>query len=75
LIAPDLVPALAATIGDYTPQGCLAALHAAVDLYRSLRGKPPDIARRTEAETAVVAYLADIEARLERNAPQEIPSS
>jgi hypothetical protein len=37
-LAPDLVPALAATVGDHTAAGCLAALRASVDLYRRLRG-------------------------------------
>jgi hypothetical protein len=36
-LAPDLVDALAATIGDHSPRGCAAALRAAVDLYRELR--------------------------------------
>ena len=36
-IAPDLVPALAATIGDHSGRGCMDAMRAAVDLYRRLR--------------------------------------
>jgi hypothetical protein len=63
-IAPDLVPALAATIGDHSATGCLRALRAAVDLYQQLRGEPPEVVRRTAAEAATLAYLSEIEARL-----------
>jgi hypothetical protein len=63
-IAPDLVPAMAATIGEHTAGSCLNALHAAVDLYQQLRGESPTIVRRTGAESAVLTYLAEIEARL-----------
>ena len=63
-MAPELVPALAGTVGDHTPQGCAAALRASVGLYRQLRGDAPGLVRRTHAETAVMDYLAQIEARL-----------
>ena len=63
-MAPDLVPALAGTVGDHTPQGCAAALRASVGLYRQLRADAPGLVRRTHAETAVMDYLAQIEARL-----------
>jgi predicted nucleotidyltransferase len=61
--APDEVPALAATIGDHTKAGCIAALENAIALYRRLRDAPgaPEIQRRTEAESASVAYLAALE--------------
>jgi hypothetical protein len=62
-VAPDLVDALAATIGDHSPQGCAAALHAAVDLYRELRDDD-GLVRRGAAEAASPDYLAEIEARL-----------
>jgi hypothetical protein len=65
-IAPDLVPALAATIGDHTALGCVNALRAAVDLYQQLRGTAPDLVRRSGAEAAALAYLTDIEDRLRR---------
>lgn len=66
--APDLEPALAATIGDHTAIGCLTALHAAVDLYQRLRPTSPEILRREEAEAAVLAYIAEIESRLPERA-------
>jgi hypothetical protein len=66
-IAPDLVPAMAATIGDHTTPGCIDALHATVDLYQRLRDASPDLVRRTGAEAAALAYLAEIEARLARD--------
>jgi predicted nucleotidyltransferase len=66
-IAPDLVPALAATIGDHTARGCTGALRAAVDFYQPLRGEPPTVERRTAAESATLAYLAEIEARMARD--------
>ena len=37
-MAPGLIPALEATVGDHTPHGCAAALRASVTLYRQLRG-------------------------------------
>jgi hypothetical protein len=63
-MAPDLVPALAGTVGDHTPQGCAAALRASVGLYGQLRGDAPGLVRRTRVETAVLDYLAQIEAHL-----------
>jgi hypothetical protein len=63
-VAPDLVPAMAATIGDHSALGCLSALHAAVDLYRQLRGESPDLVRHAAAEAASVGYLAEMETRL-----------
>jgi nucleotidyltransferase-like protein len=62
--APDLVPALQATVGDHTPHGCAAALRASVRLYRQLRGDAAGLVRRTSAEDASLGYLAQIEARL-----------
>jgi hypothetical protein len=64
LLAPDLVPALAATVGDHSAEGCLAALRAAVDLYRRLRGDAGGLVRRASAEAASLDYLAEIEARV-----------
>jgi hypothetical protein len=63
-LAPDLVPALAATVGDHRAPGCLAALRAAVDLYRRLRGDAAGLVRRASAEAASLDYLAEIEARV-----------
>jgi predicted nucleotidyltransferase len=53
--APDEVPALAATIGDHTAQGCADALRAAIALYRRLRD--PALEHGSAAEQASVAYL------------------
>ena len=63
-MAPELVPALEATIGDHTPSGCAAALRAAARLYRQLRGDDPGLVRRTSAEAASLDYLTQIEAQL-----------
>ncbi len=63
-MAPGLVPALEATIGDHTPHGCAAALRASVALYRRLRDDTSALVRRTSAEAAGLDYLAQIEARL-----------
>jgi hypothetical protein len=61
-IAPDLVESLAATIGDHTARGCLAALRATVFLYRQLRNEYPEVRRHHEAEQAVLAYLDEVAA-------------
>jgi Nucleotidyltransferase domain len=63
-MAPGLVPALEATVGDHTPHGCAAALRASVALYRQLRDDTPELVRRTGAEAVSLDYLAQIEARL-----------
>jgi hypothetical protein len=63
-MAPGLVPALEATVGDHTPHGCAAALRASVALYWQLRGDAPALARRTGAEDTSLDYLAQIEASL-----------
>jgi hypothetical protein len=47
-IAPGLVLALEATVGDHTPRGCAAALRASVALYRQLRGDTPALVRGGE---------------------------
>jgi hypothetical protein len=65
-IAPGVVPALAATVGDHTAAGCLTAVRAAVDLYREMRDRTPGLTRRSAAENASVGYLADIAARFSR---------
>ena len=63
MIAPDLVPALVATVGRHEPGACLRASHAAIDLYRELRGAYPGVEQRSSAESASVDYLAEIEKR------------
>src|SRR5262249_22281445 len=63
-MAPDLVPALAGTVGDHPPHGCAAARRASGGLYRPVRGDAPGLVRPTRAETASLDYLAKIEARL-----------
>jgi hypothetical protein len=45
-------------------RGCLAALRAAVDLYRRLRGGAAGLERRASVEVASLAYLDEIEARV-----------
>lgn len=72
-MAPDLVSAMAATIGDNTTTARVRALRAAVDLYQQLRAKPPEVVRRTSAESATLTYLAEIEARLVRHGSPERP--
>lgn len=64
LIAPDLAPAMAETIGNNSAIGYVRALRATVDLYRQLREVTPEIVRNP-AESAITAYLAVIEKRLE----------
>jgi len=54
-IAPEEVPALAATIGDHSIEGCADALRTGIALYRRLR--EPGLELRVEAEEASVAYL------------------
>jgi hypothetical protein len=61
-MAPSLVPALEATVGDHTADGCAAALRASAALYRQLRGDDSTLVRRTSAEAASLDYLAQIEA-------------
>ena len=58
--------ALRDTLSAYEPLACTRALRAAADLYRQLRDKhrPQDLIARHEAETATLAYLAALEARL-----------
>jgi hypothetical protein len=70
-IAPDLPPALATTIGDHSGRGCMDAMRAAVDLYRRLRGDVSGVVRRASAESASLAHLTAIEARLAREEPAE----
>jgi hypothetical protein len=62
--APEEVPALAATVGDHSVEGCADALRAAIALYRELRD--PAVERREAAEEASVAYLEDVASRAAR---------
>jgi hypothetical protein len=55
-LAPADAQALAATIGDHTPTGALAALRAAVEAYRRLSDHVA-VERRVAAEEAAVAFL------------------
>lgn len=70
-IAPDLVPAMEATVGDHTGSGCVEAMRAAIELYRRLRGDASGVERRTGAESASLEYLTEIEARLARQESAE----
>lgn len=63
-MAPGLVPALAATVGDHSPQGCAAALRAAAGLYGQLRDEDASLVRRAGAEAVSLDYLAQIEAQI-----------
>jgi len=63
-LAPEDVPALAATVGDHSVAGCADALRAAIALYRELRD--PAVERREEAEEASVAYLEEVASRAAR---------
>ncbi len=59
-IAPEVVPALAETLGSHDRDGCEAALRAAIALYRELRDElaGPDLVRREDAERQARALLA-----------------
>jgi hypothetical protein len=63
-IAPDAMPALARTVAQLDPTSCLAALRESIALYRELRDAGPDVVRRTAAEDASLAFLAEIESRV-----------
>jgi predicted nucleotidyltransferase len=65
--APEFVPPLQATLGQYSPAGCARSLHAAIALYRRLRADIPGVEHRTVAETAAVTYLEEIESDLAPN--------
>lgn len=66
LAAPDWSGALTATIGAYDSRACLAALRAAVCVYRSLRD--PQVIPNTAAEAAVMEYVEAVAARLDGTA-------
>jgi predicted nucleotidyltransferase len=55
-LAPELVPALCATVATADADDCLRALRAAVDVYRQVR-EGVQVERRTAAEEAVVDFL------------------
>ncbi|MFD3400810.1 nucleotidyltransferase domain-containing protein [Kribbella sp. NPDC058693] len=55
-LAPELVPALQATVATADPADCLRALKASVDVYRTVRERV-QVVRRTAAEEAVVDFL------------------
>jgi hypothetical protein len=59
-LAPDLVPALQAAVGDHMAAGCAAAIRAAIDLYHLLREEASDVVPRTGAESASLEYLSQI---------------
>ena len=66
-IAPDLVPALEATLGDATAAGCLRAMEATAALYRRLATDTPHpgLVRRTRrGDRRLLEYLAAIAARV-----------
>jgi Nucleotidyltransferase domain len=63
-LAPVEVPALEATIGDHSADGCADALRAAIALYRELRD--PAVEIRDAAEEASVAYLEEVASRAAR---------
>jgi hypothetical protein len=66
--APDLAAAIGRTVATADPDACLAALEAAIEVYRRLREKlaAPDLRRHAAAEAAAVAYVGEIAARRRR---------
>jgi hypothetical protein len=56
MIAPDLVPALQATVGAHDRESCLRALQATADLY--LRVRDTSVRPRVDAEIEAMKYLA-----------------
>jgi predicted nucleotidyltransferase len=59
-LAPELVPEFRATVATADPADCVRALNASVELYRKVRDSSGvAVERRTAAEEAVVAFLAD----------------
>lgn len=66
-VAPDLAAEITRTVASCDARSCLAALEAAVALYRRLREQtaPPGLRRHTAAEAAAVAYVREIVGRTE----------
>lgn len=62
-LAPEATPALVATLGDHTRDGCLRALEAAASLYVAQRARGGPVERRAAAEREALAYLATVAAR------------
>ncbi len=60
-IAPDLTPALEATLGTHDRAGCLSAVRATVELYLRVRGD--GVPARAKAEAEARTYLDLIAAR------------
>jgi hypothetical protein len=56
-IAPELTPALNATLGGATAEECVRALRATTELYKSIRG----LIDTSPAEGPVIEYLDEIE--------------
>lgn len=71
-IAPELVPALEATVGDHTDADCVRAMRAASNLYRLLRVEASGVVRRTEAESASLEYLSQIAGGYSPTKAQEV---
>lgn len=67
-VAPQLARAMQPTVATYSLGACAAALRAAAQLYRKLRGRLMSQTLRINApvEKAAMEYLADIEARCAR---------
>jgi predicted nucleotidyltransferase len=63
--APDLARQMQATVAPHNARECAAALRAAADMYRELRGKlvSNELKLNTRAEEAAMEYLVDIAAR------------
>jgi hypothetical protein len=69
--APEHAARLRATIAAYDASDCLRALHACVELYRTLRSVGPAVARREPAERAALEYVSGIERRVKaRTGPE-----
>jgi hypothetical protein len=59
--APAAASALTRTLADATAPSCVAALAAAVEIYRSLRAASAALVVQDAAEAAAVRYLAGVE--------------
>lgn len=61
--AGDALPLLDRTVAARDRRSCFDALHASIELYRRLRDEAhaPELVRRTQAETTVLAYVSQIE--------------
>ncbi len=62
-LAPEYVRDLQSTVASHDAIDCLRALHASVEMYRSLRANTAAVALSQAAESAAMKYLFDVEQR------------